>query len=224
MAKEFVEAVREGNAAKVRAMLAEDPTLASAIDPRFQEPVLFSTSDPKVAELLIAYGADVNARGDEDRTALINLAKCCVSGPIPALIAHGADLDAKDVSGRTALNYAISCFTSDGSQIIDLLLRAGAYYDLHTAAARGDIRRVKELVEECSNPFDKMSLIDLEDLLMWAIRKSCQPGGDIGTMQERKEIVRILFSHGFPIEKQKLENLVDQYFSDGLHMTELIQE
>lgn len=74
-------------------------------------------------ELLLARGADVNARDLAGRTPLWYAATGLNTGPITLLCQHGADVNAQDLGGGTALMHASDmCYTWD----IRALLDAGA--------------------------------------------------------------------------------------------------
>jgi ankyrin repeat protein len=55
---------------------------------------------------LVDYGADLNAKDEDDETALILASKCGHLGIVKYLVETGADLNAEGKYGWTALNYA----------------------------------------------------------------------------------------------------------------------
>jgi ankyrin repeat protein len=73
-------------------------------DPRHRE----DAGQAKVAEILIARGADVNSRNWRGVRPLHHAARTGRAGVARVLIAHGAEVDAKDVSGETALSRAVT--------------------------------------------------------------------------------------------------------------------
>ena len=73
----------------------------------------------EIAELLIADGADVNAKDDVGQTPLYFAADKEV---VELLIAKGADVNAKDNFGGTPLDFAIRF---DHTEIADLLRKHG---------------------------------------------------------------------------------------------------
>jgi len=75
-----------------------------------------------VVELLIARGADVNAKGGAT-TPLISAARFDRVATMEILIAKGADLNAKDTKGWTALHWA-ACYS--GRNAVRLLISKGA--------------------------------------------------------------------------------------------------
>ena len=75
------------------------------------------------AELLLAHGADVNARDKDGETYLHHAAKAGTGKEAELLLAHGADVNAKDSSGRTPLHYAARY---GNKQFAELLLAHGA--------------------------------------------------------------------------------------------------
>ena len=115
--------------------------------------------DVKLAEILIARGADVNPKTNTGNTPLHSAA---LKGDIKManlLILKGADVNAKDKYGLTAVSRAL---LSDGGGrlMIDLLVSKGAKVpELHLAAHRGDIDKIRSSLE-------KGTKIDLRDKAM----------------------------------------------------------
>lgn len=82
--------------------------------------------DTRVETLLLDAGANLNARDDEGRTALMHASGFGYAEAVRLLIEHGANLNLKDNNGRTALMHAAAGLYIDA---IPELLRNGA--DLH---------------------------------------------------------------------------------------------
>ena len=53
-------------------------------------------------ELLVASGADIDARDENQGTLLMHFARQGKAEPVQWLLAHGADRDARNKSGKTA--------------------------------------------------------------------------------------------------------------------------
>jgi ankyrin repeat protein len=100
-------------------------------------------------ELLLKYGADINATGDPFATTpLQHAAWSGKTEAVKALLAHHPDVDATNDDsqngtgdGSTALNFA---FTADNKEIFDLLLAAGA-----------DINHGRAVLAECMSRGDR---------------------------------------------------------------------
>ena len=98
---------------------------------------LVDSDDPAVVDLLLAAGADVNARDADDATPLHVAARYSGWMPWPtrpmgtavvdALLAAGARVNARDANGRTPLHFAVEF--SHNPAIIEVLLAAGADAD-----------------------------------------------------------------------------------------------
>jgi ankyrin repeat protein len=67
------------------------------------------------AEILIAYGAEVNAQNDAGRTPLHPAVRQGNAGFVKVLLEHGAKLDVKDVDGKTAF------MLTEDTEIVTLL-------------------------------------------------------------------------------------------------------
>lgn len=77
----------------------------------------------ETVKILLANGADVNAKDDEGRTALMTVAGEGHTGVAKTLLDHGADINTKDKDGKTALFLAEK---SGHSQVVRILKEAGA--------------------------------------------------------------------------------------------------
>ncbi|MCC6059460.1 MAG: ankyrin repeat domain-containing protein [Thermofilum sp.] len=105
--EELLDAVREGDAARVRELLRKGAN-ANAKDRRGWTPLHWAAAGghAEVARLLLERGADVNARDDDDWTPLhIAAAKGRVE-VARLLLERGADPSIRDKDGRTPLDVA----------------------------------------------------------------------------------------------------------------------
>lgn len=180
-----------GDAAQIRALLAEDPSLVNCRDPRLGSvPLIFAAhrGHQEAVEALLAAGADVAARELGSHTTALHWA---AEGGHPevahALLDAGAEMEAVDgwfhltpLGWGTAVDWAPD-FRRDRPSTVELLLARGARLDafsaivledgealrgmgpeqlsqrlgfaaegqqpLHFAAARGNARLVRMLVE-----------------------------------------------------------------------------
>jgi ankyrin repeat protein/beta-lactamase regulating signal transducer with metallopeptidase domain len=101
----------------------------------------------ELVKALVAGGADVNKKV-QGISPLINAITTGTPrlGSIEALLDAGADLEFKDNRGLTPLYYA--AFVGD-REVLDLVLERGDFPDtIYLAACRGDLDRVRTLLEE----------------------------------------------------------------------------
>lgn len=97
LSRQFLAAVFLADAARVRALLARHPQLATAPDGRGDQPIHHAArnGDTEIVRLLIEQGADVNAHNPRGHTVLY-----CAGGHghlncLQLLLQHGVDRDAQ---------------------------------------------------------------------------------------------------------------------------------
>jgi uncharacterized protein len=121
---EIYRAAQFGQLDRVRALLAEDPSLANARGWRAFAPLHGAVGNihaPEVTELLLDAGADVNAQNDRG-IAPLHLAGSSRLADI--LVRRGADLNLPDKDGRTPVWVHAS--ERDGARVMLRLLELGA--------------------------------------------------------------------------------------------------
>jgi ankyrin repeat protein len=149
--QEFQQALARADLARVAAMLQKDPALANARNDRDLAPlhvvsaglVADDAAAVQMAALLLAAGADVNARSSSKQTPL----HLAVSEGRPEIVAllldHGADLNARDWKGMTPLDRAAQRRTS---RLADMLRAKGAQLNIFSAAELGETNTVAALL------------------------------------------------------------------------------
>jgi TonB family protein len=112
---EIHEATKTGDLAKVKAMLKDNPKLVSRKDDYGYTPLYLAVQwgNKEMAELLLANGADINARsGSRSQLGMgadTPLHEAVTNGRkemVEFLLAHGADVNAEDDFGYTPLHLA----------------------------------------------------------------------------------------------------------------------
>lgn len=146
---DIFHAAREGQLEKVAAFLKEKPELAKASEGSSKPPTDDYTAlhyavmkgHKGIVELLLAQGADVNAKSRSGYTPLYKAAEHGHLKIVKVLLARGADPDAKDRhSNWGGLQVAV---WSGHSEIAELLLARGVTLNFYTAAGLGKIKEVK---------------------------------------------------------------------------------
>jgi hypothetical protein len=148
-------------------------------------------------ELLIRHGADVNSPDEDRRTPLHRAAD---SGPetVSVLLKHDADPNMYDKWGYTPLAWAILGQTEPGELVGTLLRAHGAHYGLLEAAAMGDVRSVRSILNQ--NPNALADIPSHEALLgiAWTV------GRRYGSPEDRLMIVKLLFERGLKLSSDDL--------------------
>jgi ankyrin repeat protein/L-ascorbate metabolism protein UlaG (beta-lactamase superfamily) len=154
-AAEIHDAVRAGNLAQVKALVAKDPKAVIAVDELGQTPLHLAAEAGRqdMADLLIAKGADKKALCRDGR----NLLHCAAAGELvdlmDRLVKEGFPVDGPDRYGRTPLLKAAA---AGSDRAAEFLLSRGAnvmsrdYYEqtpLHEAAFSGNLRLLDILVK-----------------------------------------------------------------------------
>lgn len=118
-----------GNMIELEELLQKKPALASHVNPdrnaRKRQP-LHEAANAAIVKLLLAQGAEVDAKDDFDWTPLHTAGNADVA---EALIANGADIAARGQRGVTPLH------TTESAEVAELLIRKGA--DVNDATPNG---------------------------------------------------------------------------------------
>lgn len=142
--EEFCDVVHSRDYEAVESRLRESPDYATHVDPAVGSALHFA-NEPRIAELLIAHGANVNARDSGGETPLFVAAHWNDTEWIRVLLDHGAEIEAKDERGNTPV-FEAATSRENATQAARYLLERGAHVDLETAAVMGDFARAKELL------------------------------------------------------------------------------
>ena len=128
-----IEAMEHGDAPEVRTLIAKgfDPNVEDERDGRRALHWAAERGRLAMVQVLLAAGADVNAKNHEGKTALHYAGKGGHVDVTKALLARGgwlhADVHARDEDGHTALWFATRCCDGAGHvAVIKALLAAGA--------------------------------------------------------------------------------------------------
>jgi ankyrin repeat protein len=126
--KEILKAAKSGDAAKVKALMKQDPSLISARDTDGSTPLhcaCWKGHDAVVAALLEG-GAAVNAENENEHwgtTPLHAAAHANQKKIAELLIVHGADINARNLNNRTPLDETSF---HNAKAVAKLLIASGA--------------------------------------------------------------------------------------------------
>jgi ankyrin repeat protein len=209
-----------------------DRLLARGADPNRTGPggataLMWAAPDVSKMRRLIDHGANVNARSETDRTALLVAAS--YPGTVNALgllVDHGADLRAEDRGGSTALALAIRSGSVDVAQWLvgrGLDPRALAPLTLRAGFARNDLPTTDYLLTAASKPgsevFTAATIWQPADRIAHWIELGADVNGSAGAAQySRTPLMNAVASEAVTAETVRL--LLDRGADPNTKMTE----
>jgi ankyrin repeat protein len=185
---EIIYAAERGDVEKVRSLLDVDRDQLRALSRIGNAAIHVAATHnrPKIVELLLDCGADVNMKGNRGMTPLHGAAEGGAVEVARLLLQRGADLEAVDDRGQTPLQIAATRATPSIPQTEELfrvLKEHGAEYDLRSAVLRKDLAAVRRILEK--DP-EAVSKIPKEPGLVYvAIVRKVDP-----------ELLQLLLEHG----------------------------
>ena len=121
----FISLCGKGTEDQVRKAL-KDGANPNAARAEGHTPLMSARGNPGAAKALLAAGADVNLRRNDNQETALMMAAWSFGHPevVRALIAAGADVNARDKDGKTALHWAM--YSKSAEEVVKALLEAGA--------------------------------------------------------------------------------------------------
>lgn len=140
----LLDAAARGRAERVSALLETNPGWVSTADDDGETALHRAASHGQtdVVDLLLARGAEVDARSYNNFTPLHRATMHHSIGIVRRLLAKGANVEARTSFDRTPLQIAAE---AEQLALAKVLLDHGAFYDLHSATSRDDLKRVRAL-------------------------------------------------------------------------------
>jgi ankyrin repeat protein/uncharacterized glyoxalase superfamily protein PhnB len=164
----FFEACAKGEAEVMRGMLADDPSLVRASIPDSPHPGWTGLHEAAkrgrtdAAKLLLAQGADPNAREAGDNTYPLHWAAAHRHiGIVRALLDAGGDVHGLgDVHELDSIGSATFFHPPDGApgdrpEVASLLVERGARHHIYSAMSIGDLDLIRTLVEQNPEALDR---------------------------------------------------------------------
>ncbi|MCK4816745.1 ankyrin repeat domain-containing protein, partial [bacterium] len=144
------EAAAVGDANMVRSLIEKGVGVDTREDSMFKTALHRAAISgyKDVVEILLAKGADIDARDSYAASALHYVAREGHNEIAELLIAKGADVNAKDTRGRTPIDLAMN---QGRKEIAKLLLSKSGDVSLHTAAYIGDLQKVGKFIDDGAN-------------------------------------------------------------------------
>lgn len=195
----LIQAVSDGDLQRVQNLLVKGANVDSRNQSGGYTPLYLAACEgnPEIVKLLIAKGADVNAKGQDGDTPLMGASARGHQEVAELLLAKGADVNAKLYDDRTAL---IDTALSDRPEFVKLLLENGADVNakdtdgvtaLHLAAGSDHLQIAKLLLEKGAD-------VDAKD-------KEGKTALDWATEENSTQVVELL--EKWP-ERQRIERLL----------------
>lgn len=147
---EFFSAIERGDFAAMRALVEADPSLARERHPSGSTPLHAVVGTPDAVRLLLAHGADPDARDTGDNATPLHFA--AGGGHLESvrlLLDAGADVNGfGDVHQSDVIGWAVGDGVDIHRDVVTLLLERGARHHIFSAIGMGDIDLVQSIVEE----------------------------------------------------------------------------
>jgi len=203
-------AAADGGHAEVVKLLLKNGAKVDMGDSYGYTPLYYAiwSDDEAAVKSLVSSGADVNTRpsNEKDYPPLAYAIWQWHKGNVEILLDAGADINTKDEKGYTPLYWAAFSSSKD---VLDLILAKGDYPNtIHLAACKGDLDRVKTLIERGTN-------IDIKDEfgcvpLHWA------------ALAESPEVADFLIGKGADVNAKDARNLTPLIAARGLPVIKLL--
>ncbi|EAX99272.1 hypothetical protein TVAG_112880 [Trichomonas vaginalis G3] len=115
----------------------------------------------EATEILISYGANLNARHDYLRTPLHDAVENYSKEVVSSLISHGADINAKDINHQTPLHLAV--LRNPNTEIAEYLISHGAKVDVYDSEGNSPLRYARyfndtEMIDILTRGLEKSKL------------------------------------------------------------------
>jgi hypothetical protein len=195
---EFFKAAQSGNLEILRRVLEENPDAHKAFSGGMQ--ALHHAArynQPAAIDLLLEKGAEINSRCPNGMTA-VSLATESALEALKSLIDHKADLNIPDHHGDSPLVWALQNKPQLREPMVEMLIRAGAVYGISEAICKGDIEKVRSILE--ADPSAVQRIRQRPDVLLRRITL----GRFEGETPERVEIFKLLIAHGWPLSQETM--------------------
>jgi ankyrin repeat protein len=163
--------------------------------------VASSRGDVATVRDLLNMGVDVNTRGFDGRTALMEAAYHGQAELAKLLLERGANTGLKKNDGETALSFAAG---GKHTEIVDMISRAS---DLKAASAKGEIKLVQQLL-------DKGTAVNVRDADGGTALMEAVAGGHTG-------VVKLLLEKGADVNARKDDGATALAFAEGAKRADL---
>jgi ankyrin repeat protein len=116
----LLAAIAEGETQTVSDLLTQRPALADAHAPNGQTPLHLAAecNNPRIAAVLVAYGADMNAKYEQSGHSALSWAVTCNAQECAqALVKLGGEPDLFCAAGSGAIEHVQACFDTEGALV-----------------------------------------------------------------------------------------------------------
>lgn len=205
---DFFDAAKQGNTARLGALLDTSPALVNATNSRGDSPLVVAISARKIdaVRLLLDRHADVNAADRFGFTPLMSAASETKPLFTALLIQRGANVRARSQSGTTPLHRAVG-WSQCGTETVKLLLDHGAEVDAQTSEGETPLHWLARYGEKA------VGVVDVAQLLIarGANVKAKQKNGDTplhcAVLGDSQDLIDFLMAHGAEINARGKEGM-----------------